>query len=278
MGIRLSVQDAISDFLNSSSEWIAANLSRIVLPAIVIIVVFVVYKLLTRQITLLEGQQRLGKNVAFTLKRTLKWFAALITLVVVIAQFNVEIGIVAGFFALAGGTILGFASMSTIGNAIAGIIVLTSRPFQIGDRIFFNGQFADVVSVDLIYTRMKTLDNVLISIPNQELLKSEIDNYGKETIIRRSVSVTVGYDSDSKQVEEALLESASKVEGVLSTPKSYVWITRFQNFAVEFTLYVFINKMERLPEIEAELKRAILETCKQHGIDLVTPNLLRNVN
>lgn len=273
----MSVQDAVRDFLSSSYEWISSNLGRIVFPATTIIVVFVIYKLLIGQITRLEEQQKLGKNVAFTLKRTFKWFTALIALVVVIAQFDVEIGIVAGFFALAGGTILGFASMNTIGNAIAGIIVLSSRPFKIGDRIFFNGQFADVVSVDLIYTRMKTLDNVLISIPNQELLKSEVDNYGKETIIRRPVSITVGYESDSKQVEKALLESANKVEDVLSNPKSYVWITRFQNFAVEYTLYVFISKIERVPEIEAELKKAILETCKQHGIDLVTPNLLRSI-
>lgn len=78
----------------------------------------------------------------------------------------------AGFLALAGGTIIGFASMNTIGNVIAGTIVLISKPFKIGDRILFNKQFADVVPIDLIYTRMKTLDNVLISVPNQQLLTS----------------------------------------------------------------------------------------------------------
>ncbi|NIO38168.1 mechanosensitive ion channel, partial [Candidatus Bathyarchaeota archaeon] len=66
--------------------------------------------------------------------------------------------------------IIGFAAINTIGNAIAGLIVMTSRPFEVGDRIFFEGQFADIVSIDLIYTKMVTLDNVLISVPNQELL------------------------------------------------------------------------------------------------------------
>jgi small-conductance mechanosensitive channel len=229
-------------------------------------------------VTRLREQRKLEENIAFTLKRILQWFAALVISAVVVAQFNIEIGIIAGFLALAGGTILGFAAMNTIGNAIAGIIVMTSKPFQIGDRVFFNGQFADVVAIDLIYTRMKTLDNVRVSVPNQELLKSEIDNYGKKTIIRRRVSIAVGYESDSKQVEKALLEAASRVEGVLDDPKPYVWITNFQNFAVEHTLYVFISKIKGLPEIEAELKRIVLETCKQHGIGLATPSLIRSIS
>jgi len=167
--------------------------------------------------------------------------------------------------------------MNTIGNAIAGIIVMTSRPFRIGDRIFFNGQFADVVAIDLIYTRMKTLDNVLVSIPNQELLKSEIDNYGKKTIVRRSCSITAGYELKFEQVEKALIEAASKLKEALQNPKPYVWITDFQNFAVEYTLYVFINEIRRLPEIDANLKKIVLETCNQHGIDIVTPTLISRV-
>lgn len=87
---------------------------------------------------------------------------------VVIAQFGIDIGVIVGFLALPEGTILGFAAMNTIGNAIAGIVAMISRPFKIGDRICFNGIFADAIAIDLIYTRMKTLDNVLVSIPNQE--------------------------------------------------------------------------------------------------------------
>ena len=59
-----------------------------------------------------------------------------------------------------------YSKTDTIGNAIAGLIVMTSRPFRVGDRIFFNGQFADVVAIELIYTKMVTLDNVLVSVPN----------------------------------------------------------------------------------------------------------------
>jgi len=64
---------------------------------------------------------------------------------------------------------------------------------------------------------MLTLDNVLVSVPNQELLKTEIDNYGKKRIIRRSCTVTPGFEYDSAIVEKALLEAAKGSRRVSGT-------------------------------------------------------------
>lgn len=269
--------DTLSVFFDSCYRWAFANWNRIVFSAIGVVIVYAVYRFLMSQITRLREQRRLEESIAFSLNRIFKWLSVLVILAIVFAQFGIDVGLVAGFLALAGGTIIGFAAMNTIGNAIAGIIVMVSRPFRIGDRIFFNGQFADVTAIDLIYTRMKTLDNVMISVPNQALLTSEIDNYGKKKMVRRSCSITAGYQLTSEQVEMVLLEAAGKVEGVLKEPKPYVWITNFQDFAVEYTIHVFVNQIKRIPEIDANLKRTVLETCKQHGIDISTPRLIQRI-
>jgi small-conductance mechanosensitive channel len=269
--------NGLSDFFDSCCGWISANWNKIAFSITGLIVVLVVYKLLTRQITRLKEQQKLEESVAFGLNRAFKWISLLVIMGIIFAQFGIEVGIIAGFLALAGGTIIGFAAMNTIGNAIAGIIVMVSKPFRIGDRILFKDQFADVVAIDLIYTRMKTLDNVMISVPNQELLTTEIDNYGKKTTVRRSCSITAGYELTSRQVETVLLEAATEVEGVLKEPKPYVWITNFGDFAVEYTLYVFINQIKRIPEIDANLRRTVFETCKRHKIDISTPRLIQRV-
>lgn len=269
--------NGLSDFFDSCCGWISANWNKIAFSITGLIVVLVVYKLLTRQITRLKEQHKLEESVAFGLNRAFKWISLLVIIGIIFAQFGIEVGIIAGFLALAGGTIIGFAAMNTIGNAIAGIIVMVSKPFRIDDRILFKDQFADVVAIDLIYTRMKTLDNVMISVPNQELLTTEIDNYGKKTTVRRSCSITAGYELTSKQVETVLLEAATRVEGVLKEPKPYVWITNFGDFAVEYTLYVFINQIKRIPEIDANLRRTVFETCKRHKIDISTPRLIQRV-
>ena len=267
-----------SDFFDACCVWFYANWQRLVFSIVGIVVVYFVYRLLNKEITKLKERKKLEENIAFNLNRILKWMFGLIATGIVVAQFGFDVGLIAGFMALAGGTILGFASMNTIGNAIAGVIVMLSKPFKIGDRILFNKQFADIIAIDLIYTRMKTLDNVMISVPNQQLLTSEIDNFGRKNTVRRNCSVTVGYELLSEKVEKALLEAASKVEGVLKEPKPYVWITNFQNFSVEYTLYVFISQIKMLPIIDSDLKRTVLDICRQNEIDLVTPSLMQSVD
>lgn len=263
--------------INALGEWVLSNLDKIVFSIITVVVVYVFYRLAVREIRRLQAKGKLEEHIVLTLVRIAKWASALLTLSAVLAQWGVEIGTISGILTIFGGTIIGFAAINTVGNAIAGLIVLTSRPFKVGDRIFFNGQFADIISIELIYTKMLTLDNVLVSVPNQELLKAEIDNYGKKRVIRRSCTVTPGFEYDTAMVEKALLEAAGKVQDVLTEPKPYVWITKFQNYAVEYNLYVFISNIKRLPEIDAELHRAVLETCKEHGIDISTPLLLKQL-
>jgi small-conductance mechanosensitive channel len=163
--------------MNAINDFLVMNWQSLLFSIIGVAIAYVAYRILSREINRLTERKKLEENVAYNLNRLFKWLFGMIAVGVVIAQFGFDIGLVAGFLALAGGTIIGFASMNTIGNAIAGLIVMTSKPFKIGDRILFREQFADVVAIDLIYTRMKTLDHVLISVPNQQLLTFEIDNF-----------------------------------------------------------------------------------------------------
>ncbi len=64
----------------------------------------------------------------------------------------------------------------------------------------------------------------------------------------------------------------------MKNPRSYVWITNFGDFAIEYTLYVFVNQIKRLPEIDANLKKTVLLTLKRHGIDISTPRLIQRVS
>ncbi|MFX0211957.1 MAG: mechanosensitive ion channel family protein [Candidatus Hodarchaeota archaeon] len=269
---------SLIDVINDLGERILSNLDKLLFPIITIIVGYILYKVVTKEIEKLKSQKKLEDHLAYTVNRVIKWVAVLVILSAILAQFGVTIGLISGLLTLLGGTIIGFAAINTIGNAISGLIVMTSRPFKVGDRIFFNNQFADVVAVELIYTKMLTLDNVLVSVPNQELLKAEIDNFGRKRIIRRHVTVTPGFEYDSQVVEKALLEAAGKVSRVLKEPKPYVWMTNFKDYAVEYTLYVFISDIKGLPEIDAELHRVVLETCKEHKVDISTPLLLRQLS
>jgi len=188
---------------------------------------------------------------------------ALIVFSTILVLFKVNVTVVTGFL-----------SVVTLGNAIAGFIVILSRPFMVGDRIYFQGKFSDVISIGIIYTKMRTQDLVYVSVPNQELLKSEIENYGKKRIVRRSVSISVGYEHNVEFVKKVLLEATDKEELVLWAPKPYVYITVFQNYGVEYTLYFFIREVKRMMLIDSQIRDAIYITCKENNIDLSTPLII----
>lgn len=267
----------IEDFLYSSLKWLTTNIINIVLTLIFIVIVYVFNNLSQKQVNRFKDEGRIDDSVLFLLSKTIRWGSILGVIAIIIAQLGIRIDLVAGLLVLASGTVIGYAAMNTLGNAIAGLILMVSKPFTIGDRVFFEDKFADVEEIDLIYTRMKTTDNVLISIPNQKLIQTEIEKYGKGRIVRRRHSITAGYEEAPEKVEAVLLEAASKVKGVLREPMPYVWITELQNFAVEYTLFVFIRNLKRIQEIDSAVMKSIYKACMNQGIDISTPSLVRSL-
>ena len=242
-----------------------------------IIIMYITQKLVKSGLDTLKNQKKLEEHFAYTLNKGINWFLILVASSVILAQFGISLGVVSGILTVIGSTILGFAAVNTIGNAIAGLIVMTSRPFSVGDRIMYSGVFSDIVTIELIYTKMRTVDNVLVSVPNQELLKSEIDNYGKNRVIRRQCVVTPGFNNDSDFVEKVLLDAAKKVSRVLVKPVPYVYIRKFGDFAVEYVLHVFMDDVQRIPEIDSALHKAVLAACKENNINISTPHLIQKV-
>jgi small-conductance mechanosensitive channel len=269
---------SIMNFFDVLGEWALSNLPKIIYSAVIIVLGYVFQKILSGRIENEAKKKRLSEHLAFILIRFVQWGTIIAVFSVVLLQFGVTLAVVSGFVTLVGGTIIGFAAINTLGNAIAGLIVMTSKPFKVGDRIYFNGRFSDVISIDLIYTKLRTLDLVYVSVPNQELLKSEIEDFGIKNIIRRSVTITAGYEHESSYVKKALLEAVSKVEKVLKAPEPHVFITDFQNYAVQYTLYYFLREVKRMPWIADEVREAVFKTCSDYGIDLSTPLLSKRAD
>ena len=258
-------------------DWLSIYFFPILISILAIIIGYIVYVLIRRQFLKLAKHEKLELNTAKNITKVIKYLMFLIILTAILIQFAESLGFITALFTFVGGTIIGFAAMNTLGNMIAGIIIMVSRPFIVGDRILYDDKIADIVEIKLIYTTLIDLDNIKISVPNQMLLSQEIFDFGKEEIIRRHVTITPGFEEDRKKVEEVLLEAAGKVPQVLKDPIPYVWINTFQNYAVEYRLYVFIKDIKDLPLIESDLHKAVLDACKDNNIDIRTPLLHKEI-
>jgi len=241
----LMVADALAYF-TSVYAWIDENVASIITSIVSLVLLIIVYRVLVHEVTQLRKRELLDVNSAFLLKRLIKWTAYIIGFVVVFNLLGIRVDFFVGLWVLAGGTIIGFASMNTIGNAIAGIIIMVSRPFKIRDRLVFQDRFVEVEGIDLIYTRMRTLDNLVISVPNQML-------------------------------QEILLGAAASVEGLAERPPPFVWVTDLGNFAMEYTLFYFISDTRRTLELDSMVRDAAYTAFTDEGIDMSTPNLIRSL-
>jgi len=259
-------------------DWVLVYFFPILITIIAIIFGYVVFILIKKQLFRLVKNGKLEESTAKNISKLVKYLIFLIVLTGIFIQFAESLSFITALFTLVGGTIFGFAAMNTLGNMIAGIIIMVSRPFTVGDRILYNNKIADITEIKLIYTSMVDLDNIKISVPNQKLLSQEIVDLGKKETIRIHVSITPGFQEDRKKVEDVLLGAASKLDFILQDPEPYVWISKFHDYAVEYRLFVFITDIKNLPLIESELHKVVLDACNENHIDIRTPLLHKEID
>jgi small conductance mechanosensitive channel len=267
----------INNELSQLSQWLTENLVALTASIITLIIVLAVYRIIHSQINRIKSSGRIDANTHFILNRLLRWALYIVVAAIVINGLGLRVDFLLGLWVLAGGTIIGFASMNTIGNAIAGLIIMLSQPFKISDRLYFRDQYVVVERVDLIYTRMRTQDSIHISVPNQTILNSIIEDLSVYEVIRRRCSVTIDYNIKPQKIEDILLNSISNSPDILKEPSPYVYITELQNFAMEYTLFYYITDVIRIQKIDSDVRFKVTTSLSEAGIDLNTPNLIKSL-
>ena len=150
------------------------------------------------------------------------------------------------------GVAIGFAAKDTLSNLIAGILLIIDRPFEVGDRIEVwsapsgSSTWGDVIDIGLRATKIKTTDNIVIIIPNNEIMLRDIINY--TTIsekIRVRINIGIAYDADMRKAKNIILKVADSTEWVSKDPPPKVVVRKFGESAVDLQLRVWIHDARR---------------------------------
>jgi len=174
------------------------------------------------------------------------------------------------------GLLVSLGSSTAIGNMVAGFVITYMRPFKIGDRIKFGDVTGDVMEKNLLVTRLRTIYNEEITIPNSSILSGNTTNFSamaKTQGLVLSVTVSIDYKYHWQDVHEALLEAASRTSKVLKDKKPGVLQTALNDFYVSYTLCVYTHETNNFNPIYSELNRHILDVCKERNIEIVSPHL-----
>lgn len=154
---------------------------------------------------------------------------------------------------------LGFAAQTSASNLISGIFLIGERPFSIGDAIRVGETVGEVISIDLMSVKLRSFDNLLVRIPNETLLRSEITNLTYFPIRRVDVRLGVAYKEDLTRVKALLLEVAERDTLCLDEPKPLVLLLGFGDSSVDLQFSVWAAREHFLDlknRIHEEIKRA----------------------
>jgi len=261
------------DPISTISSVIIQNLPNFILALIILIATAIVLPIVKRSIKRAGKRSHLPRDVISTVNKLVQWTILLVVFIIILNIFGLQQFWIATVIPIILGTVIGFASIATIGNMIAGIIIMFTRPFKVGDLIQMGEDIAEVKEITIIYTKVEKGEGLLY-IPNADFLRNKFINYDQKPAIIRTITFTAGYEIDTTMIESITLKAVKNVEGVLENPVPVVRIDLFQDFAQQYKLIYYIEDFRQRGAIEGRVRKNIFEAFKANGIDLTTSHLI----
>ena len=173
------------------------------------------------------------------------------------------------------GVLISLASSSALSNIMAGIILTYTSAFRVGDRVKVGESFGDIVETTLLATRVRTIKNEEITIPNSVVLGTSTLNYSRSAgslgLILHT-SVTIGYDAPWRKVRDLLTEAALATPGVLKEPPPFVWQTALNDFTVTYEINAYTGTPRDMIDIYAALHANIQDAFYAAGVEIMSPH------
>jgi Small-conductance mechanosensitive channel len=173
------------------------------------------------------------------------------------------------------GLMLSIGASGVVNQAVSGLMLMYTKALRPGEFVQVGETEGTVTSVGFLTTRIETLRNVEVSIPNAVIAGNVTRNFSRLAPrggVRVPTSVTIGYDTPWRQVQAMLQLAAERTQGLASEPAPRVLQTALQDFYVEYTLIVSVADPRQRPAVLNELHGHIQDVFNEHGVQIMSPN------
>lgn len=259
------------NYLTSLFDSFMAFLPRLVVALIIFLIGLYFARFTSKLVRRAMEARQLKLQVIQMLVRITYW--AIVILVTTMALQTIGFNLTA-FLAGLGilGFTVGFALQDVSKNFIAGILMLLSQPFELGDMIEVAGYTGSVQAIELRATELKTLDGKQVLIPNADVFSKPITNFTRNRLRRLDVSVGIAYGSDLDKTRTVTLSAIQALPGVLPDPAPVVVFNQFADSSINFTLFYWIDQVDSsFTEMVDAGFLAIERALKEAGIEIPFP-------
>lgn len=178
------------------------------------------------------------------------------------------------------GLLISLGSSSAISNIVAGLVITYMRPYKIGDRVKIADTRGDIIEKNLLVTRVRTIKNELITVPNSQVLATATINYSDSSdrsdgLIIHS-TITIGYDVPWRKVHKLLIDAACATPFIEENPKPFVLQTSLDDFYVSYQINGYTNMPVKQAVIYSDLHAIIQDKFAQNGVEIMSPHYRAN--
>lgn len=167
---------------------------------------------------------------------------------------------------------IGFGLQNVTANFISGLIILFERPISVGDRVTVSNIEGDVTEINIRATKVRTVNNISIIVPNSEFVSKDVINYSHgDSTYRLDINVGVSYGSDLDKVLSAMKEVADENPDVLKHPKAEVHLIEFGDSSWNMQLRAWVADVKDYPQIRNNLNQAIVRKFRENDIEIPFP-------
>ena len=173
------------------------------------------------------------------------------------------------------GLLFTFGSAGALGNIVAGLVLTYMRAFKLGDRVKIGEVTGDVIGKSLLVTRVRTIQNEIISIPNATVMNNHTINYSTDAPQNGLIvhtTVTIGYDTPWRQVHQLLIDAALATPLIEKEPAPYVLQTSLEDYYASYRINAYTKAPNSQARIYSDLHAYIQDKFNEAGVEITSPH------
>ena len=214
-----------------------------------------------------SGNVALGKYLRSVIKVVL-WILLALS---VAGSVGIDVTSLIALFSVAG-LAVSLALQNTLSNLAGGVMLLVTKPFEVGDFVETNGVSGTVEAISLAYTKLATGDNKEIFIPNAEISSAKITNYTRLGTRRVDLTFTASYDAPTATVRKAINETLAQFPQIMADPAPVIYLSNYGASSIEYTVRVWTAGADYW-DVYFGVMEGVRESFARNGVEMTYDHL-----
>lgn len=246
------------------------TLSKLLAAVILLILCVIVSKIILKATEKILGKSKTDSTLHAFIRSAVKVLLIFVTIMLLAGTLGIDTSSLLAVFGMLG-LAISLSVQDSLANIVSGIMLLTTKPFKVGDYVNVAGQDGTVSQVGLLHTVLYTLDNQCIHIPNSQISSNKIINCTGVEKRRVDLVFTASYDCDIDAVKEALLE-ACRHKDLLPDEDIFVRVSKYGESSVEYTVRLWTVPAHYW-DVYFDVTENVKKVFDQRGIFMTYPHM-----